>query len=129
VSPEIEMLADRVVNAAIEVHSILGPGFQESAYEDALCQEFTLRNFQFGRQHEVFLTYKGIHIGKGRIDLWVERKLILELKAVDTLLPVHHAQVISYLKLTGCEMGLLLNFNTVLLKHGMARVVHPSLIR
>jgi GxxExxY protein len=129
VSPEIEMLADRVVNAAIEVHSILGPGFQESAYEDALCQEFTLRNFQFGRQHEVHLTYKGIHIGKGRIDLWVERKLILELKAVDTLLPVHHAQVISYMKLTGCEMGLLLNFNTVLLKHGMARVVHPSLIR
>jgi GxxExxY protein len=122
------LLADKVINAAIEVHTILGPGFQESAYEDALCQEFTMRNILFERQHEVHLTYKGVHFGKGRIDLWVERKLIIELKAVEALLPVHHAQLISYLKLTGCEMGLLLNFNTVLLKHGMARVVHPSFI-
>lgn len=128
VSPEVETLAERVVFAAVEVHQILGPGYLESVYEEALCKEHSIRGFQFERQVEINLEYKGSQVGKGMIDLWIERKLILELKGVEALLPVHHAQVISYLKLTGCELGPLLNFNTVLLKHGMARAVHPSIV-
>jgi GxxExxY protein len=128
VSPEVNLLAEKVIGAAIEVHRMLGPGYLESVYEAALRVELALRGLAFEKQLELDLNYKGVLVGQGRIDLLVEKKLIVELKAIEALLPIRQAQVISYLKLTGCELGLLINFNSVLLKNGIMRVVHPSLI-
>jgi GxxExxY protein len=125
-SPEVESLAAIVIDAAIEVHRHLGPGWTEVVYEDALCVELGLRNTPYSRQLAVSLAYKGTVIGQGRIDLLVDRLLVVELKSVESLLPVHHAQVLSYLKMTHLELGLLLNFNCPLLKDGIRRIIHQS---
>ena len=121
--PQLELLASRTIGAAIEVHRVLGPGYVEAVYEEALCIELESSKIQFQRQHQIDLHYKNRHIGQGRIDLLVESRLIVELKAADGLSPVHTAQVISYLKLARLNLGLLINFNVELLKDGVRRVI------
>lgn len=120
---ELDELARAVIGAAIEVHRHLGPGFQESVYEKALCVELRLREIPFASQQTVVVDYKGHDVGTGKIDLLVDGKLVVELKTAETLLPVHIAQVISYLKAIGGRLGLLLNFNTPVMKDGVQRVV------
>lgn len=117
-------LTDLVIGAAIEVHRALGPGLLESAYEECLCIELVDRGLQFQRQVPLPVSYKTIHLECGyRIDVLVENRLILELKTVEKLMPIHDAQLLTYLKLSGVKTGLLLNFNTALLKDGIKRMV------
>jgi GxxExxY protein len=117
-------LSERVLGACIEVHRHLGPGLLESAYEECLCHELSLASLSFVRQRPVPVVYKGVKLDCGyRLDVIVEEKLLLELKAVDHLLPVHEAQVLTYLKLTVLDVGLLVNFNTPVLRRGIRRLV------
>ena len=117
-------LSERVLGACIEVHRHLGPGLLESAYEECLCHELSLASLNFVRQRPVPVVYKGVKLDCGyRLDVVVEEKLVLELKAVDHLLPVHEAQVLTYLKLTILDVGLLVNFNTAVLRRGIRRLV------
>lgn len=120
---ELEELTGRVIGAAIEVHRHLGPGFLESIYEKALCFEFQLRNIRFENQKEITVPYKTFSLSGQRLDLLVEGLLILELKAVDAIAPIHEAQLLSYLKSTGLRAGLLINFNVQQLKMGIRRMV------
>jgi GxxExxY protein len=120
---ETDRLAQAVIGAAIEVHRALGPGFLESLYEQAMSVELGLRGISLQRQVPVAVNYKGHSIGESRLDLLVEGKLVVELKAVDQFAPIHTAQVMSYLKATGHMLGLLINFNVVRLKDGVKRVV------
>ena len=120
---DIDLLAHKVIGAAIEVHKVLGPGFLESVYEEALCVELNLQEIPYKRQCSIAVNYKGYSVGEGRLDLLVANRLIVELKAVDTLAPVHSAQIISYLKATGYSLGLLINFNVPILKEGIKRAV------
>jgi GxxExxY protein len=119
----VEELAHGVIGAAIEVHRVLGPGFLEAPYEDALCVELEMRGIPFVRQHPVTLKYKGHDVGESRLDLLVGNLLIVELKAVDTLLPIHQAQLMSYLKMMRLKLGLLINFNVRYLKDGIKRII------
>jgi GxxExxY protein len=119
----IDRLAYAVIGCALEVHRALGPGFLESVYEEALCLELQRQGIPFVRQQETSIKYKGDPVGIGRVDILVENQLIIELKAVDALAPIHKAQVLSYLRMTGCKLGLLINFNVVLLRQGVERVV------
>jgi len=123
---EIDDLASAVIGAAIEVHHVLGPGYLESVYEEALVIELQLRGIAFERQKPVSVEYKGRAVGEGRLDLLIAGKLIVELKAVDALAPIHTPQVITYLKTTNLPLGLLINFNVPLLKHGIKRVILSS---
>ena len=123
---EIDQIASVVVDAALEVHRILGPGYLESVYEDAMARELTLRGISFERQKPIDVEYKGSKVGQGRLDFLVAGKLVVELKAVESITPVHTAQVISYLKATGLPLGLLLNFNTPLMKNGIRRIVYSK---
>jgi GxxExxY protein len=117
-------LSERVLGACIEVHRHLGPGLLESAYEECLCHELSLASLTFARQRTVPVVYKGVQLDCGyRLDVVVEEQLVLELKAVDHLLPVHEAQVLTYLKLTALDVGLLVNFNTHVLRRGIRRLV------
>jgi GxxExxY protein len=120
-----EKLTERVIGAAIEVHRELGPGLMESAYEECLCHELHLRKLNFERQMPLPVRYKGIGLDCGyRIDLVVEELLILELKCAEHILPVHEAQLLTYLKLTGKRVGLILNFNvSVLTRGGIVRKI------
>ena len=114
-----------IIGAAIEVHRALGPGLLESAYEACLAHELTLRGVAFERQRELLVIYKGQEIDCSyRMDLLVGGLVIVEIKAVEALEPIHTAQVLTYLKLSGCKLGLLLNFNEQLLRDGLKRVVH-----
>jgi GxxExxY protein len=122
-SAELDLLARQVIGAAIEVHRVLGPGFLESVYEEALCLELSARGLSFLRQPIVAVEYKGHHVGESRLDVLIENQLIVELKAVESLAPIHTAQVLSYLKTTGYELGLLINFNVPMLKQGLRRIV------
>ena len=110
-SKRLDRLARMVIGAAIEVHRHLGPGYLESVYEEALIVELGLRSGPFERQVPIRVVYKGHDIGDGRLDLLVDTELIVEMKAVEMLAPIHSAQVISYLKATGRHLGLLINFN------------------
>jgi GxxExxY protein len=117
-------IAKIAVDAAFKVHKALGPGLIESVYETCLEVELQKRNLQFERQVNVPVIYDGKTLEAGlRIDLWIERRLIIEVKAVETLLAVHHAQLLTYLKLTNCCLGLLINFNVPLIKNGIKRIV------
>ena len=116
-------LAHRVIGAAIEVHRHLGPGYLESVYEEALALELGLRGIAFERQKPIGVAYKGHAVGESRLDLLVGGCLVVELKAVEALAPIHQAQVISYLKATGLKLGLLINFNVPVLKSGIRRVI------
>jgi len=119
-----DLLSDKVIGAAIEVHRYLGSGLLESAYEACLCHELVLREVKFKRQVPLPLEYKGIHLECGyRIDVLVDNQLIIELKTVDKLLPIHEAQLLTYLKLSGITKGLLLNFHVPALKDGIKRMV------
>ena len=120
---ELDALASAVIGAAIEVHRRTGPGLDEASYENALAIEFRLRGIQFARQVLIQVGYKGEVIGERRLDFLVGGKLILEIKAVEQLAPVHKAQVNSYLKITGHKLGLLINFNVPILKDGIKRII------
>jgi GxxExxY protein len=119
-----EELTSEIVGAAIEVHRALGPGLLESAYEECLCRELELRQIQFQRQVALPVSYRGLQLDCGyRLDLVVEEKVVLEIKAVDSLAPIHQAQLMTYLRLSGLRAGLLMNFNVVLMKDGIKRIV------
>ena len=118
-------LSGEIIGAAIEVHRELGPGLLESIYEHCLAKELTGRNLHFLRQHPIPVRYKGEKLDMGfKVDLWVEQQIIVEIKAVEVFQEVHRAQLLSYLRLTDCRLGLLINFNEVVVKDGVHRVVN-----
>ncbi len=116
---------EKIIAAAIEVHRNLGPGLLESAYEECLCYELSQRGLRFKRQVNLPITYKGLKLDCGhKMDLVVEDAVIVELKTVDRLLPIHSAQLLTYLKSSGKQIGLLINFNVPVLKDGLKRMVN-----
>ena len=120
----VNEVTQTVIGAGIEVHRALGPGLLESAYEECLCRELDLRKVQFERQRHLPVDYKGIRLDCGyRLDLLVAGTVVVEAKAVDRLLPIHQAQLLTYLRLGGWKVGLLMNFNVAALKQGIKRVV------
>ena len=122
---DINDITGTIVDAAMTVHSELGPGLLESTYEACLFHELTSRNIHIQNQLTLPVIYKQARIGTGyRIDLLVEDKVIIELKVVDKLLPIHEAQLLTYLKLSNKKVGLLINFNTLRLKHGIKRIAN-----
>jgi len=117
-------LTHEIIGAAIEVHRLLGPGLLESAYEECLCHELTLRKLGVQRQVPVPVVYKEVKLECGyRLDLVVERKVMLELKSIEAFSPVHEAIMLTYLRLSGYRIGLLINFNVTILKDGIRRFV------
>jgi GxxExxY protein len=113
-----------IIGAALDVHRRLGPGLLESAYEECLCHELHLRGLKFERQVDLPVSYKGLQLDCGyKMDLVVEDEVVVELKAIEKILPVHEAQLLTYLKLSGKEVGLLINFNVPLLTQGIIRRV------
>ena len=117
-------LTDRIIGAAIEVHKALGPGLLESVYEVCLCRELGLRGLRFEKQIDIPAEYKGVKLDCAyRLDLLVEGKVIVEVKSVETLLPIHEAQLLTYLRLAGKRVGLLINSNVPVLKKGIIRRV------
>ena len=119
----LNALCKGTIGAAIEVHRHLGPGYLESAYEEALAVELGLRSIRFERQVRVPVVYKNLVVAEQRVDLIVEGEIVVELKAVETLLPIHAAQLLSYLKAGAFQVGLLVNFNVPLLKQGIRRLL------
>jgi GxxExxY protein len=118
-------ISEAVIGAAIEVHRVLGPGLLEAVYEEALCREFIMRNIEFERQKPVPVTYKGATLPVGlRLDLIVAEKVILEIKAKESLAPSDKPQLLSYLRLTERRLGLLINFHMPTLVQGISRVVN-----
>lgn len=119
-----ETLGHEVIGAAIEVHRMLGPGLLESAYEECLCRELVLRGVPFDRQKELPVVYKDVKLECGyRMDLLVGGLVVVELKAVEAIAPVHEAIVLTYMRLSGKNLGLLINFNVPVLKEGIRRFV------
>ena len=122
---DINKRSNIIIGAAIEVHKTLGPGLLESAYEQCLCHELKLRGLPFERQKELPVIYKGIRLDCGyRLDIVVEETIILELKSCEKIEPIHKAQLLTYLKLSGISLGLILNFNTILMRDGIVRIVN-----
>ncbi|HNR31713.1 MAG TPA: GxxExxY protein [Candidatus Hydrogenedentes bacterium] len=122
--PELNQLAQRVIGAAIEVHRVLGPGLLEPVYEDALCHELALAGIGHERQVSIPVRYKGIVLKNAfRVDVLVERQIVLELKSVDEVLPIHKAQVLTYLRMMDLWLGYVLNFNEETLVKGVRRLV------
>jgi GxxExxY protein len=121
--PELDALVHETIGAAIEVHRALGPGFLESIYEEALCVELAHRSISFGRQVPIPICYRSRPVGTFQLDLMVGGQLVVELKAVAQILPIHVAQVLSYLKATCKPLGLLLNFHVPVLQAGIKRVI------
>jgi len=120
-------ISGQIVDAAIKVHNALGPGLLESAYEACLCHELRKRGLQFDSQALLPLVYDGEIIDVGyRVDIIVEKQVIVELKAVEKVTSVHEAQLLSYLRLSGCSVGLILNFNVVRLRDGIKRMVNEA---
>ena len=121
----VNEITEKVIGAAIAVHRALGPGLLESAYEACLAYELADRGLAIDRQKGLPVTYRGTKVDCGyRIDLLVEGLVVVELKTVERLEPIHEAQLLSYLKLSGCPVGLLINFNVKLLKQGIKRMVN-----
>ena len=117
-------LTDSIIGAAVEVHRTLGPGLLESTYEMCLCRELAIRGIPLERQLPIPVEYKGVKLDCGyRADIVVRETILLEIKAIDSLLPLHEAQLLTYLRLGGWKIGLLINFNVELLKHGLRRRV------
>jgi GxxExxY protein len=115
-------LTHAIIGAAIEVHKLLGPGLLESAYEECLAREFSLRGIRFERQKGVPVVYKDVKLDCGyRMDFLVDGNVVVELKSIESLAPVHEAIVLTYLRLSGCRLGLLINFNVPMLKEGIRR--------
>ncbi len=121
---KVERIATQVIDSAVKVHSALGPGLLESVYETCLCLELKKRAIRYEKQIRIPVVYDGISIDSGlRLDLLVGGCVIVELKSVEKLLPVHDAQVLTYLKLAKVRLGLLLNFNVALMKQGIRRII------
>ncbi|MEO7986355.1 MAG: GxxExxY protein [Gemmatimonadales bacterium] len=117
-------VSEKAIGAAIEVHRHLGPGLLESSYHNCLCHELELRGIAYRSQVPIPLEYKGVHVGRGYvIDLLIERSLIVEIKAVDQLHPIHSAQLMTYMRLLGVSVGLLMNFNVSTLPQGIRRIL------
>ncbi len=122
---DLDVISNSIIGAAIEVHRELGPGLLESAYEHCLAFELSERGHIVERQKLAPVKYKAVEVDAGfRLDLLVDRKIIIELKAVDAIAPIHKTQLLTYLRLTGLKVGLLMNFNVKILKHGLHRVVN-----
>ncbi len=118
-------LSNEIIGAAIEVHRNLGPGLLESAYEECLCYEFVNRGIKYERQKLLPVAYKGTKLDCGyRLDVVVNDLVVLELKAVDQIQPIHSAQLLTYLKLSNLKLGILINFNVTALKNGIKRIVN-----
>ena len=121
---DINHITEQIIGSAIEVHRMLGPGLLESTYEECLCRELALRRIKFERQLPLPVEYKGVKLDCGyRLDLLVSGAVVVEIKALDSLLPIHEAQLLTYLKLGGWRVGLLINFCVDVLKHGIKRKV------
>ena len=121
---EINHITEQIIGSAIEVHRVVGPGLLESAYEECLCRELSLRKIKFERQLSLPVEYKGLRLDCGyRLDLLAVNAVVVEIKAVDSLLSIHEAQLLTYLKLGGWCAGLLINFNVDVLKNGIKRMV------
>lgn len=122
-NPEVNQVTEQIIGAAIEVHRDLGPGLLESAYQRALAHELRLRNIQFEEQKSCPVRYKDLLIDDAyRLDFLISGLVVVELKTVDALLDVHDAQVLTYLKFTGCHIGLLMNFRSTVLTRGLRRL-------
>ncbi len=122
--PALNTLTNATIGAAIEVHNILGPGFLESTYEEALSVELRLRGVPHRRQMAVSVDYKAHRVGRGRVDLLVGGEIVVELKSVEAIARIHQAQVISYLKALDRRLGLIINFNARSLRNGLMRIVN-----
>jgi len=121
---ELEELTGQVIGAAIEVHRKLGPGLLESAYKECLCHELSLRELPFTRQQSLPVKYKGVSLDCDyRLDLVIQGQVVLELKCIEKLLPIHEAQLLTYMRLGDYRVGLLMNFNVPVLKDGIVRRV------
>jgi GxxExxY protein len=119
-----EQLTEAIIGSAIEVHRELGPGLLESAYEQCFCHELHLRGLAFQCQIELPVAYKGLKLDCGyRLDVLVDNTVVVELKSIEHILPIHHAQLLTYLRLSGKKVGLLINFNVPVLKNGIVRRV------
>jgi GxxExxY protein len=127
-SADVNQITEKIIGAAIEVHRALGPGLLESAYEACLVYELNERGLKVEAQKPIPLVYKAVSLDCGyRLDVLVEESVIVEIKSIDRIMPIHRAQVISYLRLTGLPVGLLINFNVKLLKFGLERIAGESL--
>ena len=121
---EIDKLSNKVIGLAIEVHRNLGPGLLESVYQQCLAYELSKNNIEFVSEHNIPVKYKEVNIDCGfRADIIVAGNIILEIKAVNKILPIHEAQLMTYLKITGIKLGLIINFNVTLLKQGIKRII------
>jgi len=119
-----QQITEAIIGAAIEVHRELGPGLLESAYEECFCHELHLNNLSFQRQVELPVAYKGLKLDCGyRLDVVVDNAVIVELKSIEQISPIHHAQLLTYLRLSGKKVGPLINFNVAVLKNGIVRRV------
>ncbi len=124
IDSQLNEITGDVIGAAIEVHKQLGPGLLESAYKECLCREFTIRGISFEKEKPLPLEYKGVKLECGyRLDFLVEKLVVLELKAMEAIAPIHEAQLVTYLKLGGFRLGLLINFNVLVLKDGIRRKI------
>jgi len=120
----VNQLTESIIGAAIEVHKHLGPGLLESAYEECLCHELNLRKIPFQRQAPLPVVYKGVKLDCSyRIDLLVKNEIVVELKAVESIAPIHEAQVLTYMRLGGWRVGLIINFNVPIVIKGIKRLV------
>ncbi|MFZ0483033.1 MAG: GxxExxY protein [Desulfobacterales bacterium] len=121
----MNQLSSKIIGAAIEVHKTLGPGLLESAYEQCLCHELSIQGLLFEKQKPLSIDYKGQKLDCGyRLDIVVEKAVIIELKSCEKIEPIHKAQLLTYLKLSGLNLGLILNFNVPLLRDGIVRIVN-----
>jgi GxxExxY protein len=121
-------LTERIIGLAIEVHRLLGPGLLESTYEECLCLELKRSDVGFKRQVSLPVIYKGLKLDCGyRLDLVVDNRVIVEVKSIERLIPIHEAQLLTYVKLSNIRTGLLLNFNCVVLKDGIRRMMLPEI--
>ena len=121
---DINQLTYRIIGCAYEVHHILGPGLLESTYETCLCYELEKAGIKYEKQKELIINYKGVRLDNGyRIDILVENNIVIELKSVEALLPVHTAQIMTYIKLSKKRIGLLINFNVTNLQNGIHRYI------
>jgi GxxExxY protein len=122
---ELNKITEDIIGAAMDVHKAIGPGLLESAYEECLCHELQLRNLRFQRQVSLPVKYKNVRLDCGyRIDILVAGAVIVELKAIERIEPIHKAQILTYLKLSECSVGLLINFNVPVLNSGIQRIVN-----
>lgn len=124
ISPELDRIAAEIVDAGFQVHKALGPGLLESAYEECVAHELLERGLSVRKQVAMPIAYRGVNLEAGyRIDLLVNSCVVVEVKAIESLLPIHQAQVMTYLRLSGCRLGFLMNFNVQMFKSGVRRIV------